>query len=96
MTHATPDTSHDDDKPLDQAWVLSTFTVIPGRGAIINHVLSLFKTRREWIVKAGRDGADDSDESFCILIVHTRGDVRRLCAAMAVPLPTHAGEGGGR
>lgn len=85
------DHAADDDEPLTQEWVNATFQIIPGRGAIISHVLSLFNTRHGWIIRAGRDGADDSDDSFCILIVETRGDVRRLCKAVAAPVGQEEG-----
>lgn len=76
----------DDDELITRDWVMENFRVLPGRGAIINHALSLFQNSKGWFIVAGPNGGDDSKDSFCILIVHTRGDVRRFCEAVASPI----------
>lgn len=56
-----------------------------GRGWIVNESLSVFSSRRGFVLIAGQGGANDSEESFAIREpIKTRGELRLLLKALSV------------
>lgn len=75
----------DSDEPLDCDWLESVLPLVPGRGFILNENLSVFNSRRGFQLVAGQP-ADDSDESFCVAMLQTRGNLRLLARSLSIPL----------
>lgn len=80
----------DDGEAIDEAWLRQHFQLIHGRGFVVSFHISIFqllaKDKCEWVAQAGIDVSDDSEHSFSIAVLFTRGDVRRLCKALGVEL----------
>lgn len=71
----------DDGDAIDIAFVQSLdLPSFAGRGYVVNEHLSIFNSRSGWHLVAGINGADDSDDSFNVAKLATRGQLRRLLA----------------
>lgn len=66
--------------PLDADFLNALFRRAPGRGWVVTPRLSIFNSRHGYVLVAGRDGADDSDDSFTILKLSSRSSVIRVIA----------------
>jgi len=75
------------DNAVSSDWLDSVFESRPGRGWPVNKHLSIFNSRSGFKVFAGPNGANDSDDSFAVLDLQTRGqvlDLMTLCGHQIV------------